>query len=255
MRTTYHTKGNPMIEIRGLRHQVGDFVLEVPQLILPKERYVVILGPSGCGKTMLLRVITGLIQPAVGAIRIGDQDVTFVPPERRRIALVAQEPSLFPHQTVRENVAYGLMVRGIPRREYAERVDELISVMRLHALVKRPVRSLSGGESQKVALARALAIRPQVLVLDEPLSHVDRDCRDELVQELRRVHKDERLTTVHVTHDRDEARELADVYAIMRAGVVKRYIEVSALRSQTGTAFPFNSRCVGASRVARRSSS
>ena len=180
-----------------------------------------LLGPSGCGKTTLLRIVAGLETPDAGArILFGDDDVTHVPVEQRGIGMVFQHYALFPQMSVAANIGYGLRIRGTPEHEVRRSVGELIELVRLNALEHKRPAELSGGQRQRVALARAIAVRPRVLLLDEPLTALDaklkESLRDELAELLRRLH----ITAIHVTHDQQEAMSIADRLAVMQAGEV-----------------------------------
>ncbi|MBW1808788.1 MAG: ABC transporter ATP-binding protein [Deltaproteobacteria bacterium] len=207
-----------MIAVEGLSSNFGDFALRDIQLQVKKDSYAVILGPSGCGKTLLLRSLAGLDQPDSGKITISEKDVTDLPPEKRKVGMVFQEASLFPHYNIEDNIGYGLKAQGVPKPVRRARIAELVSILGIADILSRPVSSLSGGESQKVALARALASQPEVLLLDEPLSKVDHNTRLDLQQELRRIHNQLSLTTLHVTHSQEEARFLGDYCAVMLGG-------------------------------------
>jgi ABC-type Fe3+/spermidine/putrescine transport system ATPase subunit len=215
-----------MIRLHGIQHSFGDFSLSISALSADKGEYLVILGPSGCGKSLLLGTIAGIHQPACGRIYLLEQDVTTAPPERRGLGLVFQRQSLFPHLSVTDNIAFGLAVRGATRAQREQRVGELVETLGLSGVLRRPTATLSGGEAQKVAIARALAPGPSVLLLDEPLSLVDHNARLELQAELRRIHRTLDLTTVHVTHNRDEARALGDRCAVMLGG---RMVQVGTM--------------------------
>jgi putative spermidine/putrescine transport system ATP-binding protein len=206
-----------MITLEGVRQRFGEFALEV-DLAVAKHDYLVILGPSGCGKSLLLSAIAGLYELAAGRVCLHDEDVTTAPPERRAIGFVFQRFSLFPHLSVVGNIEFGLRLRKTAKAARRARVDELIATLGLAPLLERPVATLSGGESQRVAIARALAPRPSILLLDEPLSLVDHNGRRSLREELRRIHTDLELTTVHVTHDREEARAVGSRCAVMLGG-------------------------------------
>jgi iron(III) transport system ATP-binding protein len=177
-----------------------------------------LLGPSGCGKTTLLRMLAGFVPPDAGQVFFGDKRVTDLPPRSRDAGMVFQTYALWPHLTVAANVAYGLQVRGRTRREIAERVERILKMVRLEGLSDRRPSQLSGGQQQRVALARALVVEPRVLLLDEPLSNLDARLRDEMREEIRRLHQETRLTTVYVTHDQKEALTLADRLAVMDRG-------------------------------------
>ena len=212
-----------MIEIGGLHCTFGEFALRDISLRIAKGEYWVILGPSGCGKSVLLQTIAGFFLPERGKILVEGRDVTAIAPEHRRMGLVFQQAALFPHKSVRENIAYGLRARKVDRQEVDRTVDDLIARLELKAILARPVATLSGGEAQRVAVARALAIKPDLLLLDEPMSALDHNTRLELQAELARVHKELGLTTLHVTHSREEAAALGDHVAIMLGGrIVQR---------------------------------
>lgn len=204
--------------LTGLEKRLGDFALSGVSLSIGAGEYGVLLGPSGSGKSVLLSLVAGLAVPDAGTIAIAGRDVTALAPELRAVGLVFQRPSLFPHLDVRENLAYGLAVRGVPKPERAKRVDELVARLGLAEIAKRPVATLSGGEGQRVAIARALAPRPALLLLDEPLSLLDHNARLELQAELKRLHGELALTTLHVTHSREEARALGDRCAVLLHG-------------------------------------
>lgn len=216
-----------MIKVKSLRHSFGKFYLRIDGFKVERGRYAVVLGPSGSGKSLFLKTLAGLFYPDEGAIEVGGKDVTGLPPEKRRVGLVFQEPSLFPHYNVFKNIAYGL--RGPDKRKT---VEELAGILRIGDLLDRPVQRLSGGEGQKVALARALAVRPDVLLLDEPLSQVDHNARLELQGELKRVHREMDLTTVHVTHNREEAFALAEDCAVMLGGRIIQHCGTEQMQKQ-----------------------
>lgn len=217
-----------MIALKGLRGRWGNFGLEV-DLEVEAGRYLVVLGPSGSGKSLMLAVLAGLEPLLAGQVVIEGEDVTALPPERRGVGLVFQRFALFPHLGVAENIAFGLKVRRWEAERQRKRVEELVEVLGIAPLLDRPVTALSGGEAQKVAIARALAPRPRVLLLDEPLSLVDHHARVQLQKELRELHQTLEVTTVHVTHDRDEARALADDCVVMLGGRVVQRAPASEL--------------------------
>ena len=182
-----------------------------------------LLGPSGCGKTTLLRMIAGFATPSGGRISIGDRDVTNLPAEKRDTGMVFQSYALWPHMSVRENVAFGLKVRKLDRARIDEEVDRALALVRMEAYQTRKPNELSGGQQQRVALARALAFRPTILLLDEPLSNLDAKLRIEMRSEIRRIVDELGITTIYVTHDQKEALSLADDMVVMRDGhVVQR---------------------------------
>ncbi|MDI6718619.1 MAG: ABC transporter ATP-binding protein [Methanomicrobiales archaeon] len=209
-----------MIEFEGFSLDLVGFELKEVNLRMGRGEYWAILGPSGAGKTVLLECIAGLHTPARGRIRVRDRDVTHLPPEKRRIALVYQDYSLFPHMTVERNIAFGLRMQNLPAEEIRQRVQGLIDQFGLAAFRERYPASLSGGEQQRVAIARALAVDPEILLLDEPLAALDPPTRERLMSDLRALHRDRGLTIVHVTHSREEALALADRAAIVMDGRV-----------------------------------
>ena len=179
-----------------------------------------LLGPSGCGKTTLLRMIAGFIEPTGGVIKFNGRDVTNLPPNKRNTGMVFQSYALWPHMTVAQNVAFGLSVRKIAKDERDQRVDEALRAVRMDAYAARKPNQLSGGQQQRVALARALVVRPEVLLLDEPLSNLDAKLRLEMRSEIRRICTETGITTVYVTHDQKEALSMADQVAVLDMGVV-----------------------------------
>jgi sulfate transport system ATP-binding protein len=208
-----------MIAARGISKRFADHVaLEDVSLEIPDGSLTALLGPSGSGKSTLLRIIAGLEEPDEGRVEIGGADATAVPPQRRGIGFVFQHYAAFKHMTVRENVAFGLRIRRRPRREVTERVDELLGIVGLAGHAERYPSQLSGGQRQRMALARALAVRPQVLLLDEPFGALDAGVRAELREWLRRLHEEMRVTTILVTHDQEEAMAVADRIAVMDHG-------------------------------------
>jgi sulfate transport system ATP-binding protein len=191
-------------------------------LEIPDGSLTALLGPSGSGKSTLLRIIAGLEQPDSGRVRIGDEDVTDLPPQRRGIGFVFQHYAAFKHMTVRDNVGFGLSIRKRPKAEIAAKVDELLEVVGLQGYADRMPSQLSGGQRQRMALARALAVEPSVLLLDEPFGALDAKVRAELRAWLRRLHDEVHVTTVLVTHDQEEAMEISDVVAVMDHGSIEQ---------------------------------
>jgi iron(III) transport system ATP-binding protein len=179
-----------------------------------------LLGPSGCGKTTLLRMIAGFIEPTGGRIRFNDKDVTRQPPDKRNTGMVFQSYALWPHMSVHENVAFGLSVRKVNKAERDERVMEALRAVRMDSYAQRKPNQLSGGQQQRIALARALVVRPEVLLLDEPLSNLDAKLRLEMRSEIRRICTETGITTVYVTHDQKEALSMADRVAVLDMGVI-----------------------------------
>lgn len=207
-----------MISVRGLSLTLGEFDLRDIGLEVGEGEYFVLLGPTGAGKTVLLECIVGLHRPAAGTIRLDGTDVTAAPPERRGIAYVPQDYCLFPNLTGRQNIAYGLAGRGGRKSEIEARVDELADWLDVRPLLDRRPLTLSGGEKQRIALARALAVRPRLLLLDEPLAAVDPSTRDAVCGELKRIQRKGRTTVIHVCHNFDEALAVADRIGVMRRG-------------------------------------
>ncbi len=208
-------------EFIGVSQSFGDF-LAVDNLDLKIEegKLTTLLGPSGCGKTTTLRMLAGYGTPTKGRITIGGKDATRLPPEKRNLGMVFQSYALFPHMTVAENVAYGLKIRKVSEPERSRRVMESLDLVGLAHLAKRRPKALSGGQQQRVALARAIAIRPALLLLDEPLSNLDARLRVQMRSEIRRIQAETSLSVVLVTHDQDEALEMSDTMVLMREGTI-----------------------------------
>jgi spermidine/putrescine transport system ATP-binding protein len=212
-----------VLELRGLAKSFGDTVAVARVSgAFPRGEYVCLLGPSGCGKTTLLRLIAGFEEPTAGDILLEGRSLAGVPPERRDVNVVFQSYALFPHLTVHENVAFGPRMRRLPASEIESRVVEALRLVRLDGLGARHPRQLSGGQQQRVALARALVNRPRVLLLDEPLSALDRSLRLAVQEELKALQRETGITFVHVTHDQSEALSLADRVVVMRGGAFEQ---------------------------------
>ena len=184
--------------------------------------FLVLLGPSGCGKTTTLRIVAGFVEPTSGSVRLGERDITALPPWKRNAGLVFQSYALFPHMTVAENVAFGLEMRKVPKGQMAPKVTEALRLVRLDHLGDRLPRQLSGGQQQRVALARALVFHPDVLLLDEPLSNLDAKLRQDVRVEIRELQRKLGLTTVMVTHDQEEALTMADRLVVMSEGRIRQ---------------------------------
>src|ERR671936_333824 len=207
------------ITAKGVSRRFGDFVaLDDVSLEIPSGSLTALLGPSGSGKSTLLRVIAGLECPDLGVVMIAGKNVTNVPVEERGVGFVFQHYAAFKHMSVRNNVAFGLSIRKRPKAEIRRRVDELLGLVHLEGFADRYPAQLSGGQRQRMALARALAVEPRVLLLDEPFGALDANVRAELRAWLRRLHDDVHVTTIFVTHDQEEAMEVADTVAIISAG-------------------------------------
>ena len=211
------------IAVRGVTKRFGDFTaLDDVSVAIAGGSLTALLGPSGSGKSTLLRVIAGLEEPDTGNVLILGEHATGVPPQKRGVGFVFQHYAAFKHLTVRENVAFGLRIRKRPKAEVRERVDELLELVQLSGLAERYPAQLSGGQRQRMALARALAVEPKVLLLDEPFGALDARVRKELRAWLRRLHEDVHVTTVLVTHDQEEAMDVADRIVLMNEGRIEQ---------------------------------
>ncbi|HEY6234350.1 MAG TPA: ABC transporter ATP-binding protein, partial [Candidatus Elarobacter sp.] len=200
-----------------------------------------LVGPSGCGKTTTLQLLAGFLKPDAGTITVGDRVVSsakhVVPPEKRRMSLIFQSYAVWPHKTVFENVAYGLRVMKLGRSEIEDRTREVLRSVRMAELADRYPSELSGGQQQRVALARAVVVKPETLLLDEPLSNLDANLREEMRFEIRRIHDATGITMVYVTHDQTEAMVAADRIALMRAGKIAQVGTAHEIYEKPATAF------------------
>jgi putative spermidine/putrescine transport system ATP-binding protein len=211
------------VELQAITKRFGDVVaVDDVSVAIKAGEFFALLGPSGSGKTTCLRMIAGLEQPTSGSILLGGKDVTRVPPFDREVNTVFQDYALFPHMSVEQNVAYGLMVRHVAKAERRQRVDEALSTVRLAGLGGRRPAQLSGGQRQRVALARALVNRPKVLLLDEPLGALDRKLREQMQIELKTLQREVGITFVFVTHDQDEALTMSDRIAVFNLGRIEQ---------------------------------
>jgi sulfate/thiosulfate transport system ATP-binding protein len=211
------------ILVRNATRRFGDFTaLDDVSVEIPSGSLTALLGPSGSGKSTLLRVIAGLERPDAGSVEIDGRDATGLPPQRRGVGFVFQHYAAFKHMTVRENVAFGLKVARRPRAEIKARVSELLELVQLPGLADRYPSQLSGGQRQRMALARSLAVQPSVLLLDEPFGALDARVRKELRAWLRHLHDEVHVTTVFVTHDQEEAMEVADRIVVMNHGRIEQ---------------------------------
>jgi iron(III) transport system ATP-binding protein len=211
--------------LRGLTKRFGSLaVVDDVSLRIDHGQLVCLLGPSGCGKTTTLRLIAGFLEPSEGEIHVGDRLVSSklrtLPPEQRKMSMIFQSYALWPHMTVTENIVYGLRLRKIDRATIAKKLDVILKATKLEILAQRYPGELSGGQQQRVALARALIVEPETLLLDEPLSNLDANLREEMRFEIRRLHDEYRYTTVYVTHDQSEAMTTADLIAVMNSGKI-----------------------------------
>lgn len=209
-----------MLELKGLSLQKGRFALQEVDLQVRPHEYFVLLGPTGCGKTLLLETAAGLERPSAGEVLIGGVRVTDWPPEERNVGYVPQDYALFPHMTVEQNILSGGLARRAPVDERRRRTQRLADLLHITPLLPRRIQRLSGGERQRVALARALAVQPRLLLLDEPLAALDPSMKNRLWSELRSIHDQLHITTVHVTHDFEEAYALADTVGLMHDGAL-----------------------------------
>jgi iron(III) transport system ATP-binding protein len=213
------------VELRGLTKRFGPLaVVDNVSLRIDHGQLVCLLGPSGCGKTTTLRLIAGFLEPTEGEIHVGERLVSSkartLPPEQRNMSMIFQSYALWPHMTVTENIVYGLRLRKLDRATIARKLDVILKATKLEILAQRYPGELSGGQQQRVALARALIVEPETLLLDEPLSNLDANLREEMRFEIRRLHDEYRYTTVYVTHDQSEAMTTADLIAVMNSGVI-----------------------------------
>ena len=222
-------------------------VLDDLSLTVGRGEFVALLGSSGCGKTTLLRTIAGFMTPGAGAVRVGNREVTRLPPDKRGMALVFQSYALWPHMTVAQNIGYGLKLRGMPRAEIGARVAEIQALLGLEGLGQRKPGALSGGQRQRVALGRALAINPEILLLDEPLSNLDARIRMSVRHEISALQKRLGITAIHVTHDREEAMVMADRIVILDAGRIAQIGTPHEVYNQPAS--PFVAAFMGAENV------
>ena len=209
-----------MLRVQEVQVTLGSFRLKEISLHIGKGKYTVLLGPTGTGKTVLLETIAGMHRVEHGSIFLQGKNITRLPPEKRNLGVVYQDYALFPHLTVRRNIAFGLQLRERRGAKTMQLVEKMADFMDIRAILDRRPGNLSGGERQRVALARALVLEPYVLLLDEPLSALDRSTRDRLRRELKRIHREIGVTIVHITHDLTEAFFLADYMAVMQEGSI-----------------------------------
>jgi iron(III) transport system ATP-binding protein len=230
------------LALHGLSRRFGQFVaVDGVDLELQAGEFVSLLGPSGCGKTTTLRMIAGFIDPTAGTISVDGQVLSSpsgsVPPERRRMSMIFQSYAIWPNMTVAQNVAFGLELRNLPTAEVKRRVGAVLDVVQMGALASRYPAELSGGQQQRVALARAIVIEPEVLLLDEPLSNLDANLREEMRFEIRRLHDAFKITTVYVTHDQTEAMVTSDRIAVMNQGRIEQVDKPHTLYNRPRTRF------------------
>jgi putative spermidine/putrescine transport system ATP-binding protein len=233
-----HVSAAPGVALRGLTKRYGGFTAlsDVSLDVRPGE-FLTLLGPSGSGKTTLLMSIAGFVRPDAGAILVGGEDIVREPPHLRGIGMMFQSYALFPHFDVGQNIAYPLKLRGVPAVEIKQRVQKALALVQLDGLERRKVQELSGGQKQRVALARATVSGPRVLLMDEPLSALDKKLREQMQLELRRLHSELGMTTICVTHDQREALTLSDRVAVMRGGCIVQLGTPAELYEQPVNAF------------------
>src|SRR6266568_1298610 len=233
----------PGVTIKGLTKRYGDVAaVEGLSLEVQPSELVSLLGPSGCGKTTTLRLVAGFLRPEAGEIWVGERCLSsptgVVPPERRRMAMIFQSYALWPHMTVAQNVAYGLRLKaGVSKTERDARVKDMLRVVQLGGYESRYPGELSGGQQQRVAVARALVVEPEILLLDEPLSNLDANLREEMRFEIRRLHETFGITTLYVTHDQAEAMVISDRVAVLQTGRVVQIGSAEELFDRPRTRF------------------
>jgi spermidine/putrescine ABC transporter ATP-binding subunit len=211
------------LSVQRLTKRYGDFTaLDDVSLEIRSGEFMTLLGPSGSGKTTLLMIIAGFVEPDSGTVRVDGADITGRPPEGRDFGMVFQGYALFPHMSVRDNVAFPLSVRRVGRAEIEERIAQALRMVQLEALAHRRPRELSGGQQQRVALARALVFRPRLLLLDEPLGALDKNLRGDMQRELKDLHERTGVTFIHVTHDQEEALAMSDRIAVLNHGAIEQ---------------------------------
>lgn len=226
------------VHLRGLHKRYGDTVAVQPlDLKVQPGEFLTLLGPSGCGKTTTLRMIAGFVSPSGGQLLIDGEDVTAMPPQKRRMGMVFQDYSLFPHLTIADNIAFGLIEHGVPKAQRDARVAELLDLIRLPDIGKRYPSEISGGQQQRVALARAVAYPPRVLLMDEPLGALDAKLREAMQQEIRTIQKALSITTIFVTHDQSEAMSMSDRIAVMNGGRIEQIDSPQTVYEQPHTRF------------------
>lgn len=239
MNDSLPAKANSLpIRITGLSKRYGSVVaLDSVDLDIAAGEFLTLLGPSGSGKTTLLMMLAGFVRPDAGSIRVGDDEIVLTPPNKRNIGMVFQNYALFPHMNVFGNVAFGLRQRRVPDAEIRRRVHQVLELVQLANLSERRIDQLSGGQKQRVALARAIVFEPRILLMDEPLSALDKKLREQMQIELRRLHKTLGVTTIYVTHDQREAITMSDRIAVMDQGRIIQLDTPAHLYSRPKTRF------------------
>jgi putative spermidine/putrescine transport system ATP-binding protein len=229
---------SPPLTIRGLSKRYGNTTAlhDVDLDVRPGE-FITLLGPSGSGKTTLLMILAGFVRPDAGSVKVGDEEIVVTPPHRRNVGMVFQNYALFPHMNVFANIAFPLRQRRVDRKEIAERVHRVLELVQLVELAERRVDQLSGGQRQRVALARAIVFEPRILLMDEPLSALDKKLREQMQIEIRHLHERLGMTTVYVTHDQREAITMSDRIAVMNLGRIVQLDTPEQLYSRPRTRF------------------
>jgi putative spermidine/putrescine transport system ATP-binding protein len=234
-------KSEAFLELEGITRRIGDLtILDHVSLSVEEGQFVSLLGPSGCGKTTLLRIASGLAPCEAGVVRLAGADITGVPAHRRNMGVVFQNYALFPHLSVAENVAFGLKAQRRDRAAISSIVTECLNMVQLSGFADRRISSLSGGQQQRVAVARALAVRPKLVLLDEPFSALDRKLRELMQIELRRLLRSVNMTAVFVTHDQDEALVMSDRIAVMNGGRIEDFSDPASIYSRPKSLFAFD---------------
>ena len=227
-----------MISLKGARKEYGDLVaLDTTDLNVSKGEFITLLGPSGSGKTTILNLISGMISPTSGSILLEGVDVTRTPPEKRGLGMVFQNYALMPHMTVFQNIAFPLQIRQVGKAEIERRVRAALELIQLPHIADRKPRELSGGQQQRVSLARCIVYNPRLILMDEPLGALDKNLREQMQIEIKRLHRELGITMLYVTHDQEEALNLSDRIVLMRAGKIEQMGTTDELYYDPATVF------------------
>lgn len=231
-------KKNVIIDLKHISVKLGDNqVLDDLSLYIRDREFITLLGPSGCGKTTILRVIAGFLEPDEGDVIFEDKKINGVPPHKRQVNTIFQRYALFPHLNVYENVAFGLRIKKTPESEIEKTVSKMLSIVNLSGFEKRNINSLSGGQQQRVAIARALAVKPRVLLLDEPLGALDLKLRREMQVELKKIQQQMGITFIYVTHDQEEALTMSDTVVVLNQGYIQQIGTPESIYNEPENAF------------------